>query len=278
MFSKHLLVAVTATATAILFGCQKEIIQKSEPQTANTSQPVVYKFKETVSVYADDPAQGYLNLTVSSDDKTFLADYVGTLRNMKLGLEAVEQPQEEDNGKDPEVQTVSGAVSIHFDWSHYNFNTEKGKMYQVKFTPKDASKALVMVGSSMPNVTGFTSTSGYACVNIYNTNKYFSTTNNTADWGLYNSTNSNGYFYGITLDYHDNIEVRTFLSSQTTGMGVYSFFMSGTDKVYYIPRLNYSGPALPATYQDISTIKMGSSLDLYRGGPSPALVTFYIAG
>jgi hypothetical protein len=279
-FTKNLVLAVTAVSAAFLFGCRKEAIQKPVPATPteNTAKPSVYTFKETVAVYADDASQGYVNMTISSDDKAFLADYVSMMQNRKLALVESESTQERNEEKYPEPLEDPSSVAIHFDWSHYNFNTEKGKLYQVKFMPKDASKALVMFGSATPNVTSFTSTTGYAAVNIYNNYKYWfagclcTQTYNTAKWSLSNGANS---FFSENLSYADNMEVRAFISDPGFN---YESFMAGTQQIYFRPRLNYVSPALPAAYSDVNRITGGGGYDKIKQRTAPAILTFYIAG
>jgi len=277
MIHKSLMVAALLS-TALLFGCKKEIDEASSANIPTGAH--VFRYKETIAVPAEELSQGYLKLTVSSDNEAFLKEYIENLKDRKLVLKEADPAADKENPPHIEANhDPTKVVSIHMDWSEYTFSTEKGKMYAIGFVPKDGSKTLTLV-NTLPSITSYSTTAGFGAVTVYNTHTYYYVgclcmqSNNTASWSYSNS--SGNIFYSSYMNRYDNLEVRMFTLPYV--LNTFGNFTIGGTRTYYRPRLNYTSPEMPYDYTDVNAIFSGTGSDPFNGGSAEAQVRFYIAG
>lgn len=281
---------VAVIALLALPACKKEDRKPEVMEQTLSEQELNYKHSSTVKIYGETAKDGYLQLTVSSDDKEYLEEYTNALEQSMIKFELTDPSQEEKNKPEPLLTGESESkVFLSFDWSNYHFNFEKGKLYGIFFVSKNLenNKALVKLHTSN-NVSGFTTTSGYAAVNVYSTLPSFNGGCLCTVKGRWRFTNSDGYFfYEKNLTYHDNLELRCFTSvslwtSNPNNLPEHENISVSTilnvGKVYYRPRLNYTSPDLPGDYVDYNFIRSGNGSDTYVGMPAEATVTYYIKG
>lgn len=275
-------VMIAALAVASLTSCEKEIsAASSKKQQPSNSASITYKFKETVQVYSDNREDGYVDLTVSSDNQAFLKDYTDKLRESKLvfveesGIEEGSQSAGSVASNDP-----TEWVAIDMNWNNFDLKLEKGKNFKIGFVPKNQQKTLTL-SHSVSGIIAWTSTMGYGAVTVYNTYSYWNfgkRTSQTATWS-WSGTGSNNNFYLNLMDTDDNLEVRTFTSSDPywSGSGSGALTSNGFSG-YYRPRKNYISGSMPGIYEDRNMIVAGSgSKNNNPGEGAPANVTFHIA-
>ncbi len=264
--------SIALIAISMIFtSCKKEEItsKKSILQSENHEVNLPsYKFSSVVKIYGENTEDGFLTLSVSSDDEIYLEQYVAKLKQAAISFKESDPSNE---GKlNPILEEKSeSSVYLSFEWSNYHFNLEKGKIYGVFLTSKNDSKALVYY-NSFSNCSGFTSGNGFAAVNIYDTY-----TSHNSLWSL--SNNANSLFYQKLLSYNDNLEVRTFTYTPVFG-NIYSSFVLNGVTVYYRPRLNYVSPEMPSFYTDYNSIGYGNGIDNTNGNGAGSTLTVYKAG
>ncbi|MNJ84353.1 hypothetical protein D3C87_18040 [compost metagenome] len=283
--------AIGMISIVALSACQKEKLPQevSDKQTQNQSLPQTdYKYSSVVKIQGETVEDGYLNLTISSNDENYLKMYVAKLEQSKITLEEANLLSDGQEEKpDPFMDTESDAgVSLKFDWSNFEFDLEKGKLYGIYLMPKeqDNSKALVLY-SSMSNVVSFSSAgNGFAAVNVNSTQPGFQfgcLCTTQSRWKFANHQGND--FYERLMSNGDNLEVRTFtckfVACYFDGFGISSVPYFGANPTYYRPRFNYSSPELPENYMDYNDIKSGRGINTYTNQISEkATVTFYLAG
>lgn len=260
-------VAFMAISLAFLSACKKEEITSKKAKGEVTEQAAL-RYTSVAKIYGEHPEDGFLNLTVSSNDEVYLKEYVANLEQTMIAFREADPSNESKPNPVSETGSKSG-VALHFDWSNYHFHLQKGKIYGLAFAQKDDSKALVL-HSYVANCIRFSTTGSFAAVNLYST---FAT---GATWYL-NSGNSG--FYHRTLLYHDNVEVRTFTAPTSPGTNGFGSLTYNGTTVYYRPRINYSSPEMPSPYTDYGAITSGTGYaTLTADNVATANTTFYIAG
>lgn len=273
-----------------LSACKKEKIIENIHDDQSQSQSLLqtdYKYSSIVKIQGEKPEDGYLNLTVSSNDEDYLKIYIAKLEKVKI-IHKEANLLSDTKAEKPNslIDNESDAgVSLYFDWSNFHSHFEKGKLYGIYLTPKDQgnTKSLVLL-YSMNNVTSFSTTGSYAAVNVYSTQPPFQAgclCNTQSKWSF---TNADGFhLYEKTMSRYDNLEMRTF-SCIFLDCYYENFALSPTTyytehRIYYRPRFNYSSPELPPYYADYNHIKSGAGKNSYTNVVSEkATVTFYIAG
>lgn len=244
--------ALMSMSLMFFTSCQKEEItskksvEQSKEDAIKPPKPHVYKFSTVVQIPGENAENGFLSLKVSSDDQKSLDEYLTKLEQCKLMFKEAD-PSVSSEEKPAALSESKSPLSLDFDWSNYHSNLPKGKLYECALTSKDPSKALTLQYTW--TISSFTSTNPFACINIYITNNVWNTY-------LYLGSGSNIFFETVRA-YHDNLEVRTFLSSSVPSTGFGTFTYNGTT-VRYRPRLNYSSPELPSPYTDFGAITSGA--------------------
>lgn len=274
---KNLITLKGSIGIAILFlmvftSCKKEkiISKKSTSLSESHKNPTSYNFTSVVKIYGDNPGNGFLSLTVSSNDDMYLKKYVKMLEQTAITFKE-RDPSSQEKPNPILIEKSESDVFLSFDWSNYHPTLEKGKIYGVLLTVKNDNKALVYY-NSLTNCSGFSSTSGYAAVNVYTTYSYL---NHNSSWSFSNTAHS--LFYQKLLSPSDNLEVRTFTYTPVFG-NIYSYFTLSGTTVYYRPRINYVSPEMPSIYTDYNSIGYGQGLDNSNGSTAGSTVTFYLAG
>ncbi|WP_343747158.1 hypothetical protein [Fluviicola sp.] len=261
-------VASLAISLIFLSACKKEEITTKQSNSEPKEQAAL-TYSSVAKIYGERPEEGFLNLTVSSNDEAYLKEYVAKLEQTNIAFQEADPSQDAKPNPVAESDSKSG-VAFHFDWSNYHFNLQKGKIYALAFAKKSDSKALVLF-NSMANCINFSVSSGsFAAVNLYSTFK------TGATWYL-NSASTG--FYHRTLVYHDNLEVRTFTAPTSPGTNGFGSFVYNSTTVYYRPRINYSSPEMPTPYTDYGSITSGTGYaTLTPDNIATANATFYVAG
>jgi uncharacterized protein (DUF4415 family) len=183
--------ALLAMSLMFFTSCKKEEITSKKPITQSENQGVKmpdYKFSAVAKIPGENPENGFLSLKVSSDDEAFLKEYVAKLEQTKIVMAEVSTTQ--DDEVKPLMEESKAVVSLNFDWDNFSFEREKGKLYQVKIAGSDQTKSLVYY-TAYSNVGGFTSSWGYAAVNVYSQYRYWE----PAEFRYYNSNNCNWKFH-----------------------------------------------------------------------------------
>nr|WP_294859982.1 hypothetical protein [uncultured Fluviicola sp.] len=280
---------IVLMAMSLMFftSCKKEEItsKKSMEQSENHGIDTPnYKFSAVAKIPGENPENGFLLLTVSSDDEAFLKKYVEKLEQTKISMQEVNSTYQDEKDMKPlfDEKESASPVGLDFNWNNFKFNREKGKFYKVCALGADESKSLVYYTAF--NGANFNFGFGFAAVNIYSTYRYwnintFSYENmNNCNWGL---SNGSSVFYTQTLSYHGNLEVRCFQPvSYPTPFDYFgfSYFTINNITTYFRPRLNYTSPDMPSSYKDENAIITGGGVSTKKQEGSPADLTFYIAG
>lgn len=280
--------ALMAMSLIFLSSCKKEeITKKPIGQSGNQAVEMPdYKYSAVAKIPGENPKNGFLSLKVSSNDEAYLKKYVAKLEQTKIVMAEVSSTAKDEENVKPlfsEEESKSG-VDLDFNWSNFSFDREKGKMYQIKIASADQSKALVYY-TAYSNVTGFTSSWGYAAVNVYSTYRYWE----PAEFRYYNSNNCNWKFHNTqswfytesAFSYHANLELRCFQASVSPiPSNYYSFgnFTINGYTTFYRPRVNYVSPDMPSGYVDVTAITAALGTSNYDGSSTPADLTLYIAG
>lgn len=267
-------IAVIAMSLTFLSSCKKEEItsKKTVSQSGNPNPAKhEYKFSSVAKIPGETPENGFLSVKVSSNDEDYLEQYISKLEKSKVTF--VESDPSKPEEATPLSDDETGSVKLHFDWSHFNKNLEKGKLYALYM--KNTNEKSLIHFYTFSNISSFTTTSGYACVNILNTTPWTTDCfcNPTVDWRFYNAANSK--FCNQVMSSGSNFEIRTFSGYSSS---TWNFSIGGTT-VYYQPRYNYSGTLITGTLSDYNAIRKGDNYLV----PSPhlegkATATFYIAG
>lgn len=259
---------LTLMVMSLMFftSCKKEEITSKQSGTQSESQkvkPHEYPFSAIAKIPGENPENGFLSLKISCDDQKSLDEYLTKLQHCKIMFKEADPSVKVETT--PLVQSKE-IVSLDFDWSNYHSMQPTGKLYECFLTSNDQSKALTLQYTW--TISSFTSTSPFACINIYITNSLWNTY-------LYLGSGSNIFFETVRST-HDNLEVRTFTTSATPGTGFGSFTYNGTN-VYYRPRLNYSSPELPTPYTDFGSITSGAWYNTFNFNLVNSDVRLYIA-
>lgn len=275
--------ALMAMSLIFLSSCKKEEITSKKAIGQSENQEVKkheYKFSAVAKIPGEKPENGFLLLTVSSDDEAFMKKYVSTLEQTKIFMEEVTSTEENKENVHPLFDEQSNAtVGLVFDWTNYSFEREKGKLYAFRLLKRSQSKSLTYY-YSLSNQSSFNIGGTVAAVVLYNTYyRNFGSNVNNSTWYLENGA---GNFYSKQLSYHDNLEVRCFQGNDPIFSNPYpgfaSFVISGV-RTYYRPRLNYSSPEMPIGYIDTDAITEGSGYTVDAPlSVASATLTFYIAG
>ncbi len=259
--------ALTAMSLMFFTSCNKEEItsKKSfEQSEVHEVKPHEYKFSTVIQIPGENLENGFLSLNLSCDDEKLLDEYKAKLEHCKVLFKEADPSLP---GKKPVALFESeSAVSMDFDWNNYHSTLPKGKLYEFFLTDNDPGKALTLQYSW--TISSFSSTSPFACVNVYIINNPFSTF-------LYLASGSNVFLETIRNP-NDNLEVRTFTTSATPGAGFGNFTYNGTT-VHYRPRLNYNSPELPSPYTDYGAITSGGTLSTLYYNAVNSNVRLYIA-
>lgn len=280
-------IAFSVLVATSLTACKKEkISQKPNDQTENQAASIpLYKFSAVAKIPGENPENGFLSIKVSSDDEAYLKKYVAKLEETKIKMTEVKSTEEDEKNVKPLFgeEDSKAAVALDFNWDNFSFNREKGKVYQVRIASADQSKSLVYY-TAYSNVTSFTSSWGYAAVNVYSIYRYWE----AAEFRYYNSNNckwffnnTQNYFYNQIMSYHDNLELRIFQNASNNTSPTYTGFQYFTINgivSYYRPRTNYVSPDMPAGYIDVTAITAAHGVSNYNGSATPADITLYIAG
>lgn len=260
-------IACMALSLMFLSSCKKEEITSNKPVTQSEKQegkPHEFKFSDVAQIQGENPSDGFLSLKISSDDQKSLDEYIAKLKKCKLTFKEAD-PSSPSEEKLVSLIQSKAAVSMDFDWSNYHSNLPKGKVYECLLTSNDQTKALTLQYTW--TVSSFTSTSAFACINIYATDVY-----NTL-WYLGNGTAN---FYSCSLAYHDNMEVRSLTTPTSPGTGFGAVTYNGTN-AYYRPRLNYNSVELPATYTDFGVIRRAAGYSTFTGNAMNSDIRLYLA-
>lgn len=273
-------IAIMAMSLTFFSSCKKEEITSKKPVSQSGNQNPAkheYKFSSVAKIPGETPENGFLSLTVSSDDEAFLKKYVAKLEQTKILMEEVASTVENNENVHPLFDEQSNAtVGLVFDWTNFSFNKEKGKLYAFRLLNKSQSKSLVYYNSlsnqSSFDIGGPTVPGTVAAVNVY------STYNNACTWYFNNTVND---FYSKGLNYHDNLELRCFQGGFSILFGPppsgFGYFTISGITTFYRPRLNYSSPEMPTGYTDVDAINSGYGYVSPLVEPG-ANLTFYIAG
>lgn len=262
--------ALMAMSLIFLSSCKKEEITHKKAISQSENQEVKmpdYKFSAVAKIPGENAKNGFLSVKVSSDNEADLKEYVSKLEKTKVVF------VESDPNKPEEVSPLfddASPVNLHFDWTHFNKNLEKGKVYAMYMQSAD-EKSLINV-STFSNVTSFTTTSGYACVNLYCTTSVAANClcRPIINWAFYNQSGIS--FYNDWLVYSDNLELRTFVGSSLESLWRFDV---GSTTIFYQPRLNFSGRLITGTLTDYNGIFAAANNQPAQG---KATATFYIAG
>lgn len=281
--------ALMAMSLIFLSSCKKEEITSKTPVSQSGNQNPAkhdYKFSAVAKIPGEKPENGFLSLTVSSDDEAFLKKYVAKLEQTKIVMAEVSSTQENKEDVKPlfNEEESTSSVGLDFNWDNFSFDRQKGKMYHIRMASADQSKGLVYY-TAYSNSNGFTSSWGYAAVNVYSQYRYWE----PAEFRYYNSNNCNwkfhntqSYFYTESaFSYHANLELRCFQASASPIPSNYYNFGNFTINGYttfYRPRVNYVSPEMPSGYVDMSAITAAIGLSNYNGEAAPADITLYIVG
>lgn len=259
-------IALMAMSLIVLSSCKKEETTSKKPVEQSEHfepKPHEYKFSTVVQIPGEKAENGFLSLKVSSDEKKSMDEYIAKLEQCKVIFKEADLSSEE---KPTALFETKSAVSLDFDWNNYHSTQPKGRLYECFLTSKDPSKALTLQYTW--TISSFTSTSPFACINIYITNTLWNTF-------LYLGSGSSNFFETIRTT-NDNLEVRTFITTATPGTGFGNFTYNGTN-VYYRPRLNYSSPELPSPYTDFGAITSGAWYSTFNFNLVNSNVRLYIA-
>lgn len=280
-------IAIMAMSLTFFSSCKKEEITSKKPVSQSGNQNPAkheYKFSSVAKIPGETPENGFLSLTVSSDDEAFLKKYVAKLEQTKILMEEVASTVENNENVHPLFDEQSNAtVGLVFDWTNFSFNKEKGKLYAFRLLNKSQSKSLVYYNSlsnqSSFDIGGPTVPGTVAAVNVYST--YYRNVGsnvNNCTWTFSNAVNN---FYSTPLSYHDNLELRCFQGGFSILFGPppsgFGYFTISGITTFYRPRLNYSSPEMPTGYTDVDAISSGSGTSVLLT-PAGANLTFYIAG
>ncbi|WP_343747157.1 hypothetical protein [Fluviicola sp.] len=278
--------AIAALTLISLSACKKdEITTKATSHSGSqTATMPNYKFSAVAEIPGEKAENGFLSVKVSSDDEAYLKKYVAKLEQTKIVMTEVSSTEQDEKDVKPLLEEEStSSVTLDFNWDHFSFDREKGKMYQVQIASADQSKSLVYY-TAYSNVSGFTSSWGYAAVNVYSTYRYWE----AAEFRYYNSNNckwyfnnTQSYFYNQIMSYQDNLELRIFQNASNNTTPTYTGFQYFTINgivSYYRPRTNYVSPEMPAGYIDVTAVTAAFGISNYDSSSTPANLTLYIAG
>lgn len=278
-------VALMAMSLMFFTSCKKEEItsKKSMTQSENHgAEAQNYKFSAVAKIPGENPENGFLLLTVSSDDEAFMKKYVAKLEQTKISMQEVNSTVQDEKDMKPLFdEKESASVGLDFNWNNFTFEREKGKFYKVCALGEDESKSLVYY-TAFTN-TQFGTSWCWATVNVYNTYYRTSGSNiNNCTWYFNNTVID---FYTKQFSYHDNLEIRCFQNTfDNTNNGAFtgfSYFTISGIVTYYSPRFNYQSPPMPSpssTWMDVNAIYSGHGWSPSEQTGSPAQLTFYIAG
>lgn len=275
--------ALIAMSLIFLSSCKKEEITSKTPVSQSGNQNPAkheYKFSSVAKIPGENPENGFLSLTVSSDDEAFLKKYVAKLEQTKIVFTEVNSTAKDEKNVKPlfgEEESTS-SVALDFNWNDFSFEREKGKIYELRLASTDQSKALVYYNAF--NNSQFNFGWCVAAVNVYNTfvRPLGASNIDNCRWSFNNTVTD---FYIEPMSYHENLEIRCFQNSISNTTPTYSGFQSFTINgivTYYRPRVNYVSPEMPTGYFDVNAIISGSGWSYQELTYTNAALTFYIAG
>lgn len=268
--------------TTIIFlgSCKKDIVSKKldKPNLIVNSD-----YKRVVNLYAGENGQGYVKLTIVSENFNYLNKYCQKFENANINLIQINNT-DEPRLSEEKFDTL-GYVKLHFDWTNFNFDLEKGKLYNLQISQANSERELILT-HTFTNVSEISSSgAGFAAINIYNTYQkpWTCFCNQDVLTSIWRTKHSSNYFYNKAMDRYDNLEIRSFSKNYSGSVPAdyYSLYINQQgNTVYGRPRFNYSSSGLPTDYTDVNTIIEAKGCAYPNGfiGVTPATLKLYIAG
>lgn len=256
MNTKNLFFGVLCLA---IFSCEKANLKpQKEPQPVTQSNSSgnaadLSKFKKDIKIMAGENCEGYVILTISSNNQSYLNSYCKKYEKSKINLIPESSLQSEKSASENTDEAGSkNYVSIHMNLDHFVYKPTEEGHYALGFSNSEGQEKVTSF--TYYSASGITFSSPVLAISIYNEyRKPFYTgsgrNNETARW-IVNFMGGTQYpFTSAYFDYHENLDVHTFWDYGTS-------FPSASNSTYiaapytynlrYRARYNYSGPALPS--------------------------------
>jgi len=284
MNTKILLVGVLCLT---IFSCKKDNLKlQKESQSVTQSNSGnhaedVFKFQKDIKIMAGENCEGYVTLTIASNNQSYLDSYCKQYEQAKINL----IPQKLVESAKADSDNVSNAdsanyISIHMNLANLVYKTNKKDHYAFGFS--NAAGNEKVYSNTYSNITAISFSHPVLALSIYNEYRkpWFSGSGrnySTARWTVHFMGGTEYPYTSNLFDYHTNLDVQTFWG--------YSYFSSSfplaSNSTYndyvlrYRARYNYSGPALPGGAIETNGILSADGYNNYYLESCPATVTVY---
>jgi hypothetical protein len=283
------LVALSLCLT--FFSCKKDNLKlQKEPQSVTQSNSGdnagdLFKFKKDIKMMAGENCEGYVILTVASNNQSYLDSYCKQYENSKINLIPDGLLQDAKAAVDHFNDADSANyISIHMNLDNLVYKTDKKDHYA--FGISNAAGNEKVYSNTYSNITAISFSQPILAISIYNEYRkpFLSGSGRniaTAQWTVHFMGGTEYPYASAYFDYHSNLDVHTFWDYNSPGNfplasnSTYIQYPYGTYYLRYRARYNYSGPSLPAGAIETNGILSGSGYNSTYGQSCPATVTVY---
>lgn len=271
-----------------IFSCEKANLKpQKDPQPVTQSNSSdnaanLFKFQKDIKIMAGENCEGYVILTVASNNQAYLDDYCKQYENSKINLIPKKSLQNVKSDSD-QLNDADSAnyISIHMNLDHIVYKTTEKDQYAFGFS--NAAGTEKATSHTYSNITAITFSSPVLAVSIYNEYRkpWFAGSgrdNSTAQWTVNFMGGTQYPFVSTFFNYHTNLDVQTFWSYSLFSsfpLASNSTYTSSDYSLRYRARYNYSGPALPGEAIETNGIMSASGYNNYYLESTPATVTVY---
>lgn len=274
-----------------IFSCEKENFKlQKEPQSvtqSNSDDPAhdLYKFQKDMKIMAGENCEGYVILTIASNNQSYLDSYCKHYEKSKINLipQGVLQNEKADNHADD--ADSANYISIHMNLDHLVYKTTGKDHYAFGFSNAAGTEKVYSI--TYTNLSGISFSQPVLAVSIYNEYRkpWWSGSgrdNATAQWNVHFMGGTEYPYASAYFDYHTNLDVQTFWDPTYPP---FSSFPLASNSTYYLSpdtyylryraRYNYSGPSLPFSAIETNGITSANGYTYTYSEPCPATVTVY---
>jgi hypothetical protein len=271
-----------------VLSCKKDNLKlQKEPQSviqpnSNGNAGNLFKFQKDIKIIAGENCEGYVILTVASNNQSYLDSYCKQYEKSKINLIPKELLQDSKADIDNNADSVN-FISIHMNLDNLVYKTNKEDHYAFGFS--NAAGNEKVYSNTYSGISAISFSQPVLAVSIYNEYRkpFLSGSGRniaTAQWTVHFMGGTEYPFASAYFDYHSNLDVQTFwdynspgnfplASNSTYNAFPYSYYLR------YRARYNYSGPGLPAGSIETNGILSASGYNSTYGESCPATVTVY---